>query len=193
VDFYNVRRGFRTRKDCADCLQAIIGSLIEVLKDRRPCIDELELRLYGGWRGSDQRPTRDAEWVLSAVEAARTRISGIRVLPRMVTALAVHPSHELVGTLRRPGDEGMGEKARQKMVDTMMTADAVFMARSPVFELAIWSDDDDLLPAVLSVARYAADGDVLWIRERPRGRAMNDGQLPPSVSIISVNLEEGVL
>lgn len=193
VDFYNVRRGFRSQTDCSDCLRAIITTLVALVRARRPSVEEIEVRLYGGWRRSNQRPTRDAAWLLPAVQAARTRVDGIRVLPIMVTSLAVHPSQEIMGTLRRAGEGGMGDRMGQKMVDTMMTADAVFLARSPSFELAIWSDDDDLLPAVLSAARYISGDEFFWIRARSHGEAVNDGQLPSSIEIVPVNLEVGAL
>jgi uncharacterized LabA/DUF88 family protein len=65
----------------------------------------------------------------------------------------------------RIGD--LGFMYRQKMVDTLLTADAITLAREELSDaLVIVSDDDDMLPAILAVSSLRFRTLLLRRRER---------------------------
>ena len=65
---------------------------------------------------------------------------------------------------------------RQKMVDGMMGYDALFMAIEGLTYVGVLTDDDDLIPALLSA--HVRNPTVLaWVRARAVGSAINDSAL----------------
>ena len=65
---------------------------------------------------------------------------------------------------------------RQKMIDTIISCDAMFVSHDKNEIIAIVSDDDDLIPAFLSASGNHCDAVVL-IRKRPVGKGINDMKL----------------
>jgi hypothetical protein len=77
-----------------------------------------------------------------------------------VDALACAPEAVLQGTYKNK---------QQKLVDQMLSHDAGFYARgSEHRDILIVSDDEDFMPAVLSLT-IETDANFLWLRQRADG------------------------
>jgi hypothetical protein len=79
--------------------------------------------------------------------------------------MASHPQHRLRGTYRSVDQ-------RQKLVDGMLTLDALHYAHLPDTSMMVVTDDDDFVPAALVACSYQQP--VCWARCRPDGNAPND-------------------
>jgi hypothetical protein len=178
VDFQNVIPGGRSPRSPLEVqwlLAGLVRAAVISVRHLYPSCRECRLHLYGGWTGHDARATRHAQWLRTEVAFGRTRHEGVRVLPRLVTSLQCAPSVVLVGTSRRRNDAaGM----QQKMVDCMLALDAMHMATHTADPVIVWTDDDDLVPAAISVA--AARGSCHVWRRRQRGSGLNDHLLEGS-------------
>jgi hypothetical protein len=171
VDFQNVipaGRSPRSPLEVQWLLEGVSTAAVHHIKALYPNHTESRLHLYGGWTGHDSRATRQAQWLTAEVSRGRTRRQGVRVIPRLATALQCLPTAILVGTLRPRVGGGM----QQKMVDCMLALDASFLANSTEDPIVVWTDDDDLVPAAVSVA--AARGICHLWRSRDRGAGLND-------------------
>ena len=172
IDYDNFRSRDRKSKvdmelDADVIVDRAVRSFAQVFPDTR----ELDVRLYGGWTNEAGLPSRDASWMYELLPNLRRRRHGLIVRPTLATTMIRFPELLLKGTLR-----GHGRNQRQKMIDGMIGCDAIHMAREGLTRLSIVTDDDDLLPAVLSA--YDSNTDVLvWIRARDVGSGMNDNAL----------------
>ena len=59
------------------------------------------------------------------------------------------------------------------MVDGMLGCDAIFVAATGSIQIGIVTDDDDLVPAMLS-ANAANVRLMAWMRSRSMGKGLND-------------------
>ncbi len=164
-------------------LYQIKDKVLEYLRLHISQISEVEMRFYGGWRDEQGNLTLKANHLTFYLPAIRGLYNGVRVKPSMAMQLASFPSRELNGTLRVNG-----KKRGQKMVDTMMTADAFHLADSPYNALLVLSDDDDLLPAAVTVSsRGCFNRAVHVLRKRASGTGLNDDIYLSSGSYLSVH------
>ena len=147
-----------------DIAQQIVGFLPKV-----PCAEEeVRMRLYGGWIDESGRFTHRASWIMAALGSLERRRGNTIIIPEIVTSLAVRLGRVLIGTYRaHPTPE-------QKMVDTMMTVDAIHFASIPDTFVVIASDDDDMVPSIIAGQRQE-HRPMSWLRRRkPCGRGPND-------------------
>jgi NYN domain len=182
VDFQNVipdGASPRSQLEVQWLLAGVVDAVSTSIRSAYPLCRETRVHLYGGWSDHDARVTRHAQWLQAEVARGRTRRHGIRVLPRLVTSLQCAPSVVLIGTSRPRNSLGK----QQKMVDCMMALDAVHIANNCRDPLVIWTDDDDLVPAVVSVA--AVRGVCYLWRRRPAGSGINDQLLRRTGASIS--------
>lgn len=179
VDFSNVQPSLKTQLDVQLALEECVHALIKAVKLFSPTPTELRLRLYGGWLLPDDTDSHVAQWLLAEMAAIRGRREGVRILPSYATAMAEFPNVRLVGTLRK-----IGGKYAQKMVDSMLGLDLIYLV-STSDPAILLSDDDDLMPAVLKAASLEPSGLVL-IRRRAAGSGMNDHCLTHSNYKVSV-------
>lgn len=172
VDYDNVRATpDRTAIDATLNLEELFDRVSLVVRGSLPDANEIDLRLYGGWIGEDGRYSRNAEWMLAALPNVGGRHHGLRLRAHLVTNAACRPNELLVGTVRvrtRP--------VRQKMVDGLMTIDALHLANEPAATFLVISDDDDLVPCVLALSRTVSAPLFLY-RLRPAGDGLNDAML----------------
>ncbi len=136
-----------------------------------PGLRELDVRLYGGWIDEQGVHSPSALWLLPLLPALRGRRQGLILRPTLAMAMLQFSDIELRGTIRL-----QAKPRRQKMVDAMLGCDAIFAATLGQSRVGIVSDDDDLLPAALSV--HAADpAGAAWMRRRAAGEGLNDRAL----------------
>lgn len=169
VDYDNVRTGREvTRIDAQSNVAVVVERTLRVASRIFPNLTELRLRLYGGWVDKLGQFAPKAQWILPCLSAHRRRHGGVLVNPVLVTTMAVDPGIRLRGTY-----DAVLE--RQKMVDGMLTMDALHYAGVTDTSVMIVTDDDDLVPGAIVACRHQRP--LCWARVRPDGRAPNDNLL----------------
>ena len=180
VDYDNVRdrdrpeRSQPVRADHELWATDLVSDIALALRRALPDLVELDLRFYGGWIAENGRWSPSAEWLLPLVASLRGRRHGILVRPVLAATMARFPLVNLRGTIRL-----QSRKRRQKMVDGMLGFDALHFARNaapPLGMLGIVSDDDDMIPALLTV-HDANSAPTVWLRKRAVGSGLNDSAL----------------
>ena len=170
VDYDNLRRygANPTKADIELRTQTLVDQLASVFRVAFSRLKELDIRFYGGWIDEHGSHSPAAVRLFEVLPDLRGRRSGLIVRPSLATAMVRFPRMVLKGTTRLHV-----RRRRQKMVDGMLGFDALSVAEEGVARVGIVTDDDDLVPAVLSA--HAARGEsIVWMRPRPMGRGLND-------------------
>lgn len=175
IDYDNVRsiRPERNLGDVAQNLESIAEQAVLHMSTNTGAT-EVVLRLYGGWTDRGGRYTQQAEWVLTGCQQIRGLRRRVRVLPELAISLASVGGYTLKGLFRRNGSA-----AEQKMVDTVMCCDAVYLARGAA--ILLMSDDDDVMIGSLAASTETTQS-IHLLRRRASGTALND----------SICLEKGI-
>ena len=174
VDYDNVRPTQReTSPDFLEInltklTEGVCGAVRSMMGDE---VDELQVRLYGGWTLLNGRFTERGDWLVRRVSAARGLRDGIRVLPEIALAIEQRRGCRLRGLFRNRS--GLNE---QKMVDSMICVDLLHFAKSFEGPIFLVSDDDDMVPALLA-AGEADRQTVCVLRHREQGSGTNDDHL----------------
>lgn len=185
IDFDNFREiDAKSRADIEFAAEELIDLTSRAFAKVFPASRELDIRLYGGWTDPRGLPSRDAEWLTEILPGLRGRRHGLIVRPSLATTMLQFPQFLLLGTVR-----GRGRRLRQKMIDGMIGCDAMYMSDHGQTCVGVVSDDDDLLPSVIS-AHAMNPGVLVWMRVRRAGAAINDSYLanhgPPLVDLRSM-------
>lgn len=129
----------------------------------------VQMRIYHGWhRGLE--PTADYR-DLSGLRPRRNTVDQVLFAPPVLgDELACRGRYgKLRDTVRRREESSLLE---QKMVDTAIAADLLFLARSKLAGPRAWfvvlSEDDDMLPPVIVAHKWGAGCKIL--RTRPANR-----------------------
>lgn len=172
VDYDNIcKPPIRSTADAEIQTHSLIDRLVQTFRVAVPALQELDVRLYGGWTDEYGSPSPLATWLHQVLPTFRSRRSGLMVRPALATAMIRFPETILRGTVRL-----QARPRRQKMVDGMLGCDALLAAETTTDEVAIVTDDDDLVPAALS-SHATSPRTVFWIRRRPVGAGLNDHEL----------------
>ena len=176
VDYDNVCRygANPTKADIELRTQTLVDRLASVFRAAFSRLNELDIRFYGGWIDEHGSHSPAAVRLFEVLPGLRGRRSGLIVRPSLATTMVRFPRMVLKGTARlqmhRPQQK---RRPQQKMVDGMLGFDALSAAEEGAARVGIVTDDDDLVPAVLSA--HAAHGEsIVWMRPRPVGRGLND-------------------
>lgn len=169
VDFDNFRTdrdGTRSslEKDASELVDEIPRAFLQAF----PTASEIDIRLYGGWTTEIGQRARDAQWLVELLPYLRGRHHGVVVRPTLARSMIQFPNVILRGTVRGPV-----KGTRQKMVDGLIGCDAMFVAEEGSIPISIASDDDDIVPAAMSIHAKCQDG-FAWMRRREIGSALND-------------------
>lgn len=167
VDLFNVQAKLHSLTDVELAVEEAVQALISAARAQSIQGAEFDLRLYGGWMDPTSSYTHVANWLLQAASNTRGLRGGWRIVPTCVTTLARFPSVILNGTLRKAGG-----RPQQKMVDTMLCLDLLYFIENQE-KVLLLSDDDDLMPAVLTAASMRPK-ELSLIRRRAAGQGMND-------------------
>ncbi len=172
VDYDNVKPG--EDRNVGDVVSNLADVVPKVVLEAHGAFEqpkELLVRVYGGWVDERGQHSRRAQWLLTGLPWYRGRSGSTIVKPTLVTCLACRNADILIGTVRY-SSAGL----RQKMVDNMITVDALHFVRDCDFPVLLFSDDDDLVPAALA-AKPASASRIHWLRRRKAGSGMNDALL----------------
>ncbi|HEX2830375.1 MAG TPA: hypothetical protein VHP37_28820 [Burkholderiales bacterium] len=185
VDYDNIKPSDEiTTKDAADNLIQIRAWVDQALAQLPVRIREVQFRIYGGWTDERGGFTRRGNWVLASLSHVRGLLSGVRYLPALPTSIAAKQLR-LRGLYRSAGAAMI-----QKMVDTLMAVDAMHFCESEPIVLAIATDDDDLVPALMAASIKTKVCKVCCLlRVRATGAAINDdGLQAEGVRIVQVGV-----
>lgn len=172
VDYDNLRRRYvSSSADAAVQTQRIIETLADSFRFVFPAIEELDVRLYGGWVDERGSLSPDALRLLPVLPRLRGRSHGMIVRPSLALTMMQFPDLVLRGAVRL-----LSDPARQKMVDGMLGCDAVFAVREGRVSVGVVTDDADLIPAMLS-AHAVNDRLTVWVRRQQFGAGLNDAVL----------------
>lgn len=172
VDYDNVRLiRERTLSDVENNLDEILDQLVKCLLAAPLHVSEVDVRLYGGWVTEDGIFSRNAEWAFGAVTRATGRRRGIRIITKVIISPACRPSEMLIGTVRL-----RQRNISQKMVDTLLTVDALHLATETYEGIFLLSDDDDIVPCAVALGVSRSKLCTL-VRLRPPGVGLNDDML----------------
>ena len=170
VDYDNVSvlRKQRTVRDVESNLSDIANALVDHCVATAGHQGELRIRFYGGWISEAGVNSQRAGWLMASVNLIRGLHRGWRLLPEVAFSLAEAPTHRFIGTWRT------AQRPRaQKMVDTMMVVDAIHIADRRESGIIVMSDDDDLVPGLVSAGRRQR-GSLYSLRQRGYGYGLND-------------------
>jgi len=212
ADFFNLRLWSHGQEpgynDIRLGLEELTSATMEALTNARKNVNELTIRLYGGWHGELPESGRHILAITSAVIREFPRHVGTRLRIQIADSPIWDPSLRMVDSVKqvpirlpdcsishnphcinptncsisilqswwngrcpeklcRVRIEELGFMYRQKMVDTLLTADAITIVRDELSDiLLIASDDDDMLPAMLAISQLQFD--ALLMRRRNR-------------------------
>lgn len=167
---YDAAKAIRPERTAADAginLDFIGRGLSTTLTALGDTCRDVECRLYGGWVDQQNRTTANAVHVLSSLHVLRGRRNRQLFRPTLVMKGFRH-NERLVGTYRsnrRP--------PCQKMIDTLITVDALHLATYPDSLILLVSNDDDFTPPLIELAMFS-DAQVTWCRPREIGTGLND-------------------
>lgn len=149
-------------------VDAVVVSFRRAFREVR----ELDIRLYGGWIDEAGSRSRTAVGLDAELPRLRRIVRGVDVRPVIATTIFRDPELVLRGTVRL-----RARRARQKMVDGMLGCDALFAASLGIERVGVFTDDEDLVPALLAARIGSSAPGPAWMRRRATGTAPNDGLL----------------
>lgn len=168
LDYDNAKLKKRenNRTDVEENLISITNAVVSVCQTSVPEVGEIRLRIYGGWITQLGQYSTRALWILASLGSIRGRTNGIRVFPELAVSLDMHFGERLIGLWRTDRTP-----SQQKMVDGLIIVDS--LNASSHRKIIIVSDDDDFVPAVISIAASGV-GPSFLIRRRYYGDGCND-------------------
>jgi hypothetical protein len=142
VDYDNVKviRKERSPQEVAFNVETIALSAAHIRERTFPDFKDVRLRFYGGWTDSTGARLERGAWVSEACEKIRGRRLGGRITAEMAYGLFDSVYSIFYGLYRDGG---------QKIVDTLIVADAIRIAIVYGSRVLIMSDDEDMLPGLL--------------------------------------------
>lgn len=195
ADFFNLELWKRGQPisyaDARDGINDLLVAAIDALSLSHVRVEELTVRLYGGWHDRETKSFTPIRDLLAKVVRQYPRRGSIRLRVQIAEAMISYPFLAFTETLRRapyspsghlgaiPSNCLLGNACslskvscwlrgkcpetdcavktrdviyarQQKIVDTLITADSLFLAHSQQADvLLIASDDDDMVPALI--------------------------------------------
>jgi len=184
LDYDNVKPAKdNTKTDVVYNLELLIEKISTFASHKLVRKEELVIRIYGGWINENGQFSQSAEWILSVLSSLRSRKNNLMIKPSLITSAVCMPAEHLKGLVRvntRP--------MRQKMVDSLLTVDALHIAQYVDNTIFIVSDDDDFVPCAIALSQGIKSNNVHLLRVREAGCALNDKILRKAgVNIVCIN------
>lgn len=173
VDYDNLSPPPRPGRDTPrPGVRQVVDAVVVTFRRAFREVRELDIRLYGGWIDEAGGRSRAALGLDAELPLLRGIVRGVDVRPVIATTIFRDPELVLRGTVRlRP------RRPRQKMVDGMLGCDAMFAASLGMERVGVFTDDEDLAPALLAARVGSSAPGPAWMRRRATGTAPNDGLL----------------
>lgn len=179
LDWDNVNRVRVTSAMDADiAISESIDLVAPRVLEEFPDVVDLQLWLYGSWEWRGGRSTSFRNMLSAAAAGSNRRLGHCYITVTAVESLAVQreqaSGRRLVPYLspskcRCPSRADINE---QKLADTMIVADAVYLSIFPDQAVIIVSDDKDMLPGALLASNFSGSANqpsrrvppVAWLR-----------------------------
>lgn len=148
---------------------------------RFPTTREIEIRCYSGWVEPNGSPTNQGLMLRPKIEDLSGRVQGVSVRLDCVDGMVIQGAPAIFAHLAGPRDcrcPARNAIYEQKMVDTMIVADAAALSEYDEVALVVVGDDIDLTPGLVTAGlqrafvtkRSTAKDEVVWLRRRPQTR-----------------------
>jgi hypothetical protein len=147
----------RSQTDVALNLDLLTSRVSGALSSLIPDSEEAILRLYGGWLTLDRQSTQRAGWLLAEMTNYRRKVGPLRLRISMVTAILAKADVSIFGTY---------QDQEQKMVDEMLAVDVIEMASETDTSLAVVSDDQDVIPALIAAGERRTSRNPIYLLRR---------------------------
>lgn len=181
VDWDNLERSFEGRNKADDVAFQLRERLVELSAARFPGVTEIDVRCYSGWLGANGVPTPAALVVRPKIHSLSRRIGSLTVRMDCPDGMIVQGAPPIFAHLAGPRDcrcDARGQIFEQKMVDTMIVADAAALAEFRDIAIVVVGDDIDLAPGLVMAGtqrafvtgRESAAADIVWLRRRRQTR-----------------------
>jgi len=183
VDWHNTEAAMRSDisdrrpRRIQDIISRIQGNVADALKRRDSTVRyRASMRFYHGWH-VDNHPTQ--------IRLEFDRLSESESFARTIGIVSFTPEirfgNELACDTSRNPLFSTSRSQGQKMVDTALSCDLLFLLRSGLAELAvIVSDDDDFIPAVFTAEAWGLSSILL----RSAGRTIDHISEVPAGNLV---------
>ena len=171
VDFHNFVEPRENPTRIRLAADLIMDTVVATFADWQRGTRTIDVRLYGGWIDEHGSASPNAAVLLSLFPELRGRRNGMVLLPSLATRLVAMPQTLLRGTVRLHT-----QPPREKMVDQMIGCDAIILAQDLQPLIAVYSDDDDLVPPLI-LAHQSNPGRTYWVRKNSSHARPNDDEL----------------
>lgn len=192
VDWDNVEQWFGRPNDPEDTAYRLRERLEQLARDRFPKVTEIDILCYSAWLEVSGGPTPKAQTIRPLIEALSSRSNSLTIRINCTDRMFLEgapPIHAFLSRSRECRCRSKGLVREQKMVDTMIVADAATLAEYPTTAVVVVSDDVDLAPGValagsqrafLTGQTSAAD-EIIWLHHGKQSRQVR--LLEPIASI----------
>ena len=181
VDWDNLERTFSGRNMAEHVALELQTRLVALCSARYPSITDIEVRCYSGWLNPNGSLTPMGRVVRPMIEALSARIDGLLVRMFCPDEMIIENAPPIFAHLVGPRDCRCGSKGQifeQKIVDTMIVADAAALAEYTDLAIVVVGDDIDLAPGLVMASsqrsyltkRSNVANEVVWLRRRPQTR-----------------------
>lgn len=192
VDWDNAVRNLKLEHLPDEAALAIRDRALDLQSEMFPDVRDVTVRCYSAWLNPNRSRTDRSLRDVPQIEAASQRTQGLDIRFECASTLVLQGSPDLYSFLKGPFECercGSGRPIyEQKMVDTMIVADATALADFDDIGIVVMSDDIDLAPGLamagISRARLAgsaANREVVWVRKSPKA-----GQAKSLASVIAL-------
>ena len=192
VDWDNLEQSFTGRNIAEDVAYELRERVAAMCDLRFPQAREVEVRCYSAWQEGSGRPTSSGLYVRPKIERLTARVGNYPVRLLCVDTMVVAGAPPVFAHLAGPRDCRCGASAsmyEQKMVDTIIVADAGALAEYVETGIVVVGDDIDLAPGLVMAGtqrafltkRTSANSEVIWLR---RGRPTRQTQFVSAVATI---------
>ena len=181
VDWDNLEGTFPGRNVGEDVAYELRERVALLANVRFPTAREVEVRCYSAWLTPNGAPTPTGLVLRPKIEAVSRRVDGLSVRLECVDGMVVQGAPGIFAHLAGPRDcrcEARNPVYEQKMVDTIIVADAAALAEYERIATVVVGDDVDLAPGLVMAGlqrafvtkRMTSSEEVVWLRRRPQTR-----------------------
>lgn len=181
VDWDNLERSFPGRNKGEDVAYQLRERVAQLCLERLPKAREAEVRCYSAWLAANGSLTSQGRSLRPKIETASQRVNGLPIRLSCVDGMVVQGAPAIFAHLAGPREcrcNAKGQIYEQKIVDTMIVADAAALAEYNDIGIVVVGDDIDLAPGLVMAGlqrafltkQKSSSSEVIWLRRRPQTR-----------------------
>lgn len=181
VDWDNLERSFPGRNNGEEVAYQLRERVAQLSGERFPKAREVEIRCYSAWLAANGSLTSQGRSLRPKIETASQRVNGLPIRLSCVDGMVAQGAPAIFAHLAGPREcrcEARSQVYEQKIVDTMIVADAAALAEYNDIGIVVVGDDIDLAPGLVMAGlqrafltnRQSSSSEVIWLRRRPQTR-----------------------